>query len=125
MTERIDGTRQLDFEGAQVAIVEGVFPLRIPAVTAGVLVFLDASPEEARRRIIERDQHKGRSRAETERRIDRRYFPAQQRYHAALSPRDRADVLIDNERPTAPRVVRCDVRRAPVELRAVLERVLG
>jgi uridine kinase len=125
VTERIEGTRQLDFNGAQVAIVEGVFPLRIPAVTAGLLVFLDASPAEARRRIIERDQHKGRSRVETERRIDRRYFPAQQRYHAALSPRDRADVLIDNEHPTARRVVRCDVRRAPVELRALLERVLG
>jgi uridine kinase len=124
VSERIEGTRQLAFERAQVAIVEGVFPLRLPSVAAGLLVFLDTSVEEARRRIIARDRHKGRSRVETERRIDRRYFPAQQRYHAALSPRDRADVVIDNERPATRRVVRCDVGRAPAELRGVLERVL-
>jgi uridine kinase len=122
--EQIEGTLELDFAGAQIAIVEGVFPLRIPAVTEGLLVFLDTSNAEARRRIVARDQRKGRSREETERRIDRRYFPAQQRYHAALSPRDRADVVIDNELPTSPRVVRCNVTRAPAELRKALDLVL-
>jgi uridine kinase len=124
VTERIDEERHLDFARAQIAIVEGVFPMRIPAVAAGLLVFLDTSDEEARRRIIARDQHKGRSREETERRIDRRYFPAQRRYHAALSPRDRADVLIDNERPTERRLLRLDLRRARADMRAVLDAAL-
>lgn len=124
ISEQVHGTRRLDFDAAAVAIVEGVFPLRIPAAADGLLVFLDTSPAEARRRIIDRDQHKGRSRAETERRIERRYFPAQQRYHAALDPRGRADVLIDNEQPQQPRALHRTLTRAPAALQAALDRVL-
>lgn len=124
MTERIDGTRELVFEGAEVAIVEGVFPLRIPPVAEGLLVYLEASEAEVRRRIIARDIQKRRTREETEARIDRRYFPAQERYRALFSPRDRADVVIDNEVPTAPRALRRQLGRAPEPLRTLLDRLL-
>lgn len=122
--ERPAPAKDLVFEGAAVAIVEGVFPLRVPATAAGLVIYLDASPEEARRRIIARDLRKGRTREDIERRIDRRYAPGQARYHAALDPRRRADVVIDNERPAAPRVLKRDLARAAGRLRAALERVL-
>ncbi len=126
VAERIGGARELVFEGLAVAVVEGVFPLRVPAAGAGLVIYLDASPAEARRRIIARDLGKGRSREEIERRIDRRYAPGQARYHAALDPRGRAHVVVDNERPAAPRVLRRDLAAAPVPapLRAALDRVL-
>ena len=126
VAERTLGARDLVFEGLAVAVVEGVFPLRVPAAGAGLVIYLDASPAEARRRIIARDLGKGRSREEIERRIDRRYAPGQARYHAALDPRGRAHVVVDNERPAAPRVLRRDLAAAPVPapLRAALERVL-
>ncbi len=124
LSEKIDGMRRIDFVDASIAIVEGVFPLRIPSVAAGVLVFLEVSATEARRRIIARDMKKGRTQAETERRIDRRYFPSQERYRAACAPRQKADIVIDNETPMAPRVVHCNLTRADEPLRSALERLL-
>jgi uridine kinase len=122
--ERAAAPRRVVFEGVPIAIVEGVFPLRVPATGAGLVIYLDASPIEARRRIVERDLRKGRTRAEIERRIDRRYAPGQARYHAACDPRGRADVVIDNESPARPRVLRRDLGRAGEPLRTVLDRVL-
>jgi len=124
LSERIEGTRELVFEGASIALVEGVFPLRIPAVQDGLIVFLEASPTEARQRIIARDLQKRRTREETERRIERRYFPAQQRYHAACAPRERADVIIDNERPAEARAVKRELARVAGPLRGLLDRLL-
>jgi hypothetical protein len=49
---------------------------------------------------------KGRTAEEVSRRIDRRYFPAHQRYRQERSPRDRAAVLIDNTDPLRPRLLR-------------------
>jgi uridine kinase len=124
LSERIDGMLHLDFVGASLAIVEGVFPLRIPSVASSFLVFLEVSMTEARRRIITRDMKKGRTQAETERRIDRRYFPSQERYRATCAPRQRADIVIDNEMPATPRIVRRDVARANEPLRSALDRLL-
>jgi uridine kinase len=124
LAETIDGTTTLALGAASVAIVEGVFPLRIPATRDALVVFLEASPAEARQRIIERDMKKARTREETERRIERRYFPAQRRYHAAHDPRGRADVVIDNETPAAARASKRDLARAPEALRPVLDRLL-
>ncbi|MGE0550336.1 MAG: uridine kinase [Kofleriaceae bacterium] len=120
LAERVTGERSIDLTGATVAVVEGVFPLRLPRVAAGVLIYLQASEDEARRRIVARDLAKGRTTEEITRRIDRRYFPAQRRYHRELNPRARADVVIDNELPTAPRVVSCHLERLPPSLRALV-----
>jgi hypothetical protein len=76
-----------------------------------------------RRRIQARDQAKGRSQQEVDRRIDRRYFPAQDRYRAEHDPVGRAQVIIDNEDWRRPQVV----RRAPdlpPSLSAALDAVL-
>lgn len=90
-----------------VVILEGVFTLRIPIVAeAGVLVALDISRDEARRRIADRDRRKGRSEDEIGRRIDRRYFPGNTRYEAEHSPSSRAALVIDNHDWMRPRIVR-------------------
>ena len=122
-SERVVGTKPIELAGAAIAIVEGVMPLRVPHAAAGLVVYLDVSADEARRRIIERDLQKGRTRAEIEGRIDRRYAPAQRRYHTELAPHTRADVVIDNAGAVA-RVVHCDLTRLPVGLRDVVERAL-
>lgn len=122
VAERVTGEQTVALADAEVAVVEGVFPLRLPRVAAGILVYLEASEAEARRRIVARDVDKGRAVEEIHRRIDRRYFPSQHRYHRELDPRGRADIVVDNEDPRAPRVVKCDLSRVPAALRSVLPR---
>jgi len=112
--------RHVDLSGVEVVAIEGVFPLRIPAVGAGTLIYLDTSPAEARRRIIARDMDKGRTRAEVERRIDRRYAPCQRRYHAEFAPRERAHLVLDNEDPAAPRLLAARLGDRPDPVRRVL-----
>jgi len=124
VTERAAGARRLVLEGAAAAILEGVFPLRVPAAAGGLVIYLDTSAALARRRIVERDLRKGRTREEIERRIERRYAPGQQRYHAALDPRGRADVIVDNEAPASPRCLRRELSRLPPALRPALDRAL-
>ncbi len=118
--ERRTGTRAIAFDGASVAVIEGVFPLRMPTVRDGALIYLETSEAEARRRILARDLGKGRSQAEIERRIDRRYFPSQRIYRAQFAPRDRADVIVDNERPVTPRGIKRDLGRMPLVLQNIL-----
>jgi uridine kinase len=124
VAERAAAARRVSFEGAAVAILEGVFPLRVPTTAGALAIYLETHAETARRRIVERDLHKGRTREEIDRRIDRRYAPGQRRYHAAHDPRGRADVVVDNEDPTAPRCRRRDLARLPPALRGVVDRAL-
>ncbi len=124
MTERIDGWRDLVFEGANVVIVEGVFPLRIPSVNAGLLVYLEPSEVEARRRIVARDQAKARTPEQINARIERRYFPTQERYRTMFSPRERADVIIDNQIPTEPRALKRELQKLPALARSAIDKFL-
>ena len=95
------------------------------ALPAGTpLIVLEVSAAEARRRILARDQAKGRTPEEIAGRIDRRYFPAQARYRAACDPLGRADLVIDNEDWAHPRVVRRNDARFAPEIAAVLDRLL-
>ncbi len=118
--ERRTGARAVMFDAATVAVVEGVFPLRMPSVGQGMLIYLDTSEAEARRRIIARDLRKGRTQAEIEWRIDQRYFPSQRMYREQLAPRDRADVIVDNERPAEPCGIKRDLSRLPTALQQLL-----
>lgn len=119
--ERYFDLAKLDRELASIqastgalAIIEGVFTLRIPMVaSAAALAVLRVSPDEARRRIVERDRAKGRSDDDILRRIERRYFPAHARYRAELDPDARADAIVDNEDWLRPRVVRRKPGRFP------------
>ena len=121
-SERVVGTKPVELAGASIAIVEGVMPLRVPHTAAGLVVYLDVSEAEARRRIVERDLAKGRTRGEIEHRIDHRYAPAQRRYHGAFDPRGRADVVIENAGVV--RVTRSELSRLPAPLRDVVARAL-
>jgi cytidylate kinase len=103
---------------AGLVIVEGVFTLRVPTVaTSGAVVLLRVSADEARRRILSRDRAKGRTDEEIQRRIERRYFPGQDRYRAACDPEAHAAAVVDNEDWRRPRVVRSTpgLLPAPVE----------
>ncbi len=110
--------------GRVVTVLEGVMPLRATLPAGSPLVVLEVSADEARRRIVARDQAKGRTPQEIAGRIDRRYFPAQARYRAVFDPLGRADLVIDNEDWTRPRVVRRNDARFPREVAAVLDRLL-
>jgi uridine kinase len=107
-----------------IAILEGVMALRAKLPAGTPLVVLEVSPEEARRRIVARDQAKGRTPEEIAARIDRRYFPAHARYLAAFDPLGRADVVVDNEDWERPRVVRRNDARLPPAVVAALDRLL-
>ncbi|HSS39571.1 MAG TPA: hypothetical protein VLT58_12460 [Polyangia bacterium] len=109
---------------AGTAILEGVMSLRAGLPPDSWLVVLQVSAAEARRRILSRDQAKGRSPEEVSRRIDRRYFPAQARYREAHDPVGRAHALIDNEDWQRPRLLRRDPGM-PRALAAALADVLG
>ena len=122
--ERVTGARPVELAEADVAVVEGVFPLRMPQAAAGVLIYLEASEAESRRRIVARDLQKGRTVDEITRRIDRRYFPSQRRYRDQFGPRERADIVIDNEAPAAPRVLKRDLSRLPAPVRDLLDALL-
>ena len=105
----------------QLAIVEGVFTLRVPTIAASAaLLVLRVSADEARRRILVRDRAKGRTDEEIQRRIARRYFPGQDRYRAECDPEARAAAVVDNEDWRAPRVV----RSAPGQLPPPIDRWL-
>ena len=123
-TERRTGTRSLVFEGVDVAVLEGVFPLRMPTAAAGTVIVLETTEAEARRRIIRRDLAKGRTETEITHRIEHRYFPSQARYRAEFRPRDRAEIVIDNERPTEPRGIERDLGRLPPRLQEILAQFL-
>ncbi|HVT07114.1 MAG TPA: AAA family ATPase [Polyangia bacterium] len=109
---------------AGTAILEGVMLLRVPLPADSWLVVLEVTAEEARRRILARDRAKGRSPEEVSRRIDRRYFPAQERYRAAHDPGGRAHALIDNDDWRRPRLLR-RAMDLPPRLAAALAGVLG
>ena len=107
-----------------VVIVEGVLTLRVPSIAASAaLLLLTVSADEARRRILERDRKKGRTDEEIQRRIARRYFPAQDRYRAQCDPDRRADAVVDNEDWRHPRVVRCTPGRFPAAIERWLSRL--
>jgi uridine kinase len=110
--------------GGALTVLEGVMPLRATLPVGAPLIVLEVSVAEARRRIVARDQAKGRTPEEIAGRIDRRYFPAQARYRAAFDPLGRADLVIDNEDWTRPRVVRRTDARFPPDVAAALDRLL-
>src|SRR5581483_8131357 len=111
--------------GAAIALVEGVFARRLTVVAAGAaVVHVQTTPAEARRRILARDVARGRAAAEVERRIAARYFAAQRRYEAACAPVARAAVVIDNEDPRAPRLLRMAAERLPAPAARALHRIL-
>jgi uridine kinase len=108
-----------------VVVFEGVMVLRAEPPEGTALVVIEVSPEEARRRIVARDQAKGRTPAEIAGRIERRYFPAYARYRAAFDSLTRADLVINNEDWAHPRLVRRRQAAFAPDIAAVLDRLLA
>jgi uridine kinase len=107
---------------AELAIVEGVFTLRVPTVAASAaLVVLAVTEDEARRRIFERDQRKGRTVEDIDHRIACRYFPSHERYRAELGPEGRAAAIVDNQDWRQPRLVRHVPGRLPAPIERLFE----
>jgi uridine kinase len=110
---------------ADVVLVEGVFTLRVPSLRDAFAVYLDVAPATARARVLARDVARGRTREDVEHRMSARYFPAQDRYLAEHDARGRAAVLVDNDEPQRPRLLRGDPRGWPAPLAAPLAAILG
>ena len=107
---------------AELAIVEGVFTLRVPTVAAAAaLVVLTVSPDEARRRILARDRAEG-----THGRRDQPPHRPPLLPGAATLPRrsgvlGRAAAVVDNDDWRSPRVVRYTPGRLPAPIERLLE----
>lgn len=90
-----------------VLIVDGVFLLREELRNYWNLsMFLRISPAESLRRALHRDVDLFGSPAAVRERYDARYLPGQELYKTSAAPQDHATVLIDNEHPDAPHVLR-------------------
>jgi uridine kinase len=94
-------------EPGAVLLFEGVFLLR-PELRDhwDLSVFVDVSPAESLRRALTRDLELFGDEATVRERYEKRYFPGQRLYRAAASPETAADVVIDNDDPARPRVLK-------------------
>lgn len=113
VAERGAELRRIRLSDTQLVIVEGVFVRRLPSAEGSTLIYIETSYAEARRRILARDLAKGRSAAEVERRVDRRYAPSQRRYHERFQPRVHAHVVVDHEILGSPTVIHASVEGHP------------
>ena len=90
-----------------VVIVDGTFLQRHELNNAwDVVVFLRASFDEARRRGATRDAELAGSAEAAQERFDARYHAACRRYLDEVDPERIADVVVDNDDPSAPRIIR-------------------
>jgi uridine kinase len=108
----------------EVVLVEGVFVLRAASLARAFAIYLEVALARARARVLERDVARGRTPEDVSHRMAARYYPAQERYLAEHDPRGRADVLIDNDDPQRPRILRGDPRTWPAPLAAPLASLL-
>lgn len=90
-----------------VVIVDGSF-LQRGELTGGwdVVIYLDCSFEAARARGVARDSRQLGSSETAERLFEIRYHAAQRRYLSEWSPAARADIVIDNDDPRRPKIIR-------------------
>jgi uridine kinase len=120
VSERPTDAEVVPLEDAKLLIVEGVFGRRITNTREATIIYIETSYAEAKRRIIERDVAKGRTRADVEGRVDRRYAPSQRRYRDELQPRDHAHVLVDHEILGKPTVISAAIEGRDPAIKAAL-----
>ena len=89
-----------------VLVMDGVFLLR-PELnpTWDFRIFVQVDFDVALQRAVTRDQQRLGSPEEVVARYRRRYFPAQRMYLDTVQPRQRADVIIDNNDPDNPEII--------------------
>jgi uridine kinase len=102
-------TEELYEQPAQVAparsvlVVDGVFLLTDELRDCWDLsVYVDVSPAETLRRALVRDTELFGSREVVRERYEHRYLPGQQLYRTTVEPTRLADIVLDNDDPTAP-----------------------
>ncbi len=90
-----------------ILILDGVF-LQRPVLEQqwDFIIYVDISFDESLARAIKRDAPYLGSAQEVEERYRRRYIPGQQLYQAACQPKEKADVVIDNNDPGDPKLTR-------------------
>ena len=89
-----------------VLLFDGVFLLRPELADLwDYRIFVDVAFDVALRRAMTRDQPLFGSAAAVEARYARRYVPGQRLYLAAVRPSEHADVVIDNNDPSNPRII--------------------
>jgi len=94
-------------EGAAIVVADGIFLLRPELRGLWTLsVHLRVSEDEAVRRARVRDLDLFGTSDEAERWYRLKYLPGQALYRRESDPEGIADVLVDNEDPSAPRVLR-------------------
>lgn len=88
-------------------VFDGVF-LQRPALAGcfDLTIFLQVSQETMLARAVQRDQAHLGGAAAAAALYARRYLPAQQRYLAECQPAERADILIHNDQPDHPQLLR-------------------
>ncbi|EIV95127.1 uridine kinase [Frankia sp. QA3] len=102
----VDGPAELAPVDA-VLLVDGVFLLRRELRDHwDVSIFLSISPGESLRRALVRDVDLFGSPAAVRERYEARYLPGQELYRQGAAPHEHAHVLIDNEDPVNPRILR-------------------
>jgi uridine kinase len=107
---RVDAVTNQKFRQAPhgaVLLFDGVFLLR-PRLRDhwDLSIFVDVSPGEALRRALIRDVEVFGGAEAVRDRYRLRYLPGQQLYRAEASPTLRADIVIDNEDPAWPRLLK-------------------
>jgi uridine kinase len=112
-------------QSADVVLVEGTFVLRVPSLATAFSIYLDVDVATAEARVLARDVARGRTVEDVRHRLAARYRPAQERYLAECRPRERADLVIDNNRAERPRLLRGDPISWPALLAAPLGAMLG
>jgi uridine kinase len=90
-----------------VLLFDGVFALR-PELQSfwDVTMVVEVSPDETIRRALTRDVDLFGTPESVRERYQLRYLPAQQIYRAEASPATRADIVIDNNDPPWPRLLK-------------------
>lgn len=97
-----------------LVIVDGVFLFRPELEDLwSFRVFVEITEDESLRRGVRRDGSLHPSPEVAERLYRVRYLPAQRMYQAQFRPLERADVVVVNERPAAPRLIVRRGERAP------------
>jgi len=90
----------------EVAIVDGIFLLR-PELTDlwSLTIFLTVNRDVALERALARDADRMGGEDAARSRYASRYFPGETLYLEAADPQARADIVVDNDDPTRPRLL--------------------
>lgn len=103
--ERLEGMQEFNFQGVALVVVEGVMVRRVRQLDGAPGLYLSVPLDVAAARLMERDTQKGRSPEEVRRRMERRYFPAHQRYVREHRPEEAAAVRVDHTDWRKPRLL--------------------